>query len=120
MKGTDENLFLFILIQRYLRGGKIMDNKQLTEKRFLINCGYTIEEATKLIEGFGVTDALPEGPEGHPNVLSPGDGGASPDARALAANQFNQLLSILTNIWRGKVPPQIVTLSSEIKRYFSS
>lgn len=91
------------------------------EEKFLLTCGYTKDEVKLLIEGFGVTDpSLPEGPEAHPNVLSPGEGGASPDAKSRASAQYSRLLSILTNLFRGKVPPEIVTLTSEIQKYFAS
>ena len=34
-----------------------MENKQLlAEKKFLLNCGYTMDEVKALTEGFGVTD----------------------------------------------------------------
>ena len=97
-----------------------MENKQLlAEKKFLLNCGYTMDEVKALTEGFGVTDALPPGPETHPSVLNSNEG-SSIEAKAAAAVKYNQLLSILTNIWRGKIPPQIKDLSSDIARYFNS
>lgn len=96
-----------------------MNTKQLAEKKFLTNCGYTLEEVKQLMEGFGVTDALPEGPESYPSQLNPNEGG-TPEAKARAAAQFTQLLSILNNLWRGKIPPQIKEISTEVARYFNS
>lgn len=97
-----------------------MENKQLlAEKKFLLNCGYTMDEVKTLTEGFGVTDPLPEGPEGYPSPLNPNEG-SSPEAKARASAQFTQLLSILNNLWRGKIPPQIKEISTEVAKYFNS
>jgi len=97
-----------------------MENKQLlAEKKFLLNCGYSMDEVASLVEGFGVTDALPEGPEGHPSQLNPNEG-ATQAAKDRASAQFTQLLSILNNLWRGKIPPQIREISTEIARYFTT
>lgn len=84
------------------------ENKLLVEKKFLLNCGYTIDEVKQLTEGFGVT-----------NPVSTQEGEASDPAKAKASAQYNQLLSLLTNLFKGKVPPEIATLTSEIKTYFS-
>lgn len=84
-----------------------MNNEKLVEKRFLNICGYTLEEAERIMEGFGVTD--PVLPEGEP----------TDPAKAKASAQYNQLLSLLSTAFRGKIPPEIAKLTLELKRYFS-
>lgn len=103
-----------------------MDNKQLAEKKFLTNCGYTLDEVKQLMEGFGVTDpALPEGPAGPPNSIGTEDESLAPhnskevgdQIKAKIAAKFDRFQALVVQGMQGRVTPEMKELANSIKKY---
>lgn len=96
-----------------------MDNKALlAEKKFLINCGYSLEEVKKLTEGFGVTD-VPSNDTNSISTINNREITFNKDEFNNLKRRFNELSSVVNNVFKGSVPAEISQLVNDIKIYFN-